>query len=1662
MSVETTYQKKTQLEHILLRPDTYVGSNEYQDEQMWVLADDGSSFENRQIKYVPALYKIFDEILVNAADNYQRDKRMKRLDVIIDQKNNCISILNDGKGIPVQIHKEYNIYVPELIFGHLLTSSNYNDEEKKVVGGRNGFGAKLTNIFSTKFIVESADSKNKKKFQMTWTKNMSEQSEPQISSYTESDYTKITFYPDLKKFHMKELEKDIVDLMKKRVYDMAGVIGGSVKVSLNGERISISSFSDYCDFYLKNQGAEVIKVSDNKGTNNQRWEVIASLSEGQFQQVSFVNSICTSKGGTHVNYITDQITEKLMETLKKKEKSLNIKQFQVKSHLWIFVNCLIENPSFDTQTKETLTLRQQSFGSTCEVSEKFIKELLKSNIINHILLQARAKEQAKMAKTLSAKKQSRLLGVPKLEDANDAGTRNAESCTLIITEGDSAKALAMSGIEVVGRDKFGVFPLKGKMLNVRDSTSKQITENLEIQNIIKVMGMKLNTNYDNVKSLRYGSIMIMADQDHDGSHIKGLFINFIQNFWPSLFQMDGFLKEFITPIVKVRKGNQSISFFSIQDFKRWKSTCPNQHLWKIKYYKGLGTSTDQEAQEYFGNINKHVISFKYNGKDDEDAIDLAFNKKRAEDRKKWLVKYDPEENVDHSQKHLTYKDFVNKELINFSNSDNARSIPSLCDGLKPGQRKILFACFKRNLKNEIKVAQLSGYVAEHSAYHHGEQSLESTIVGMAQSFVGTNNINYLMPIGQFGSRNMGGKEAASARYIHTCLNKITRCVFPEPDDHILYYLEDEGQQVEPIYYLPIIPTALLNGADGIGTGWSTSIPCYNPRELVDSIEKRMMGVPFTDLLPWYKGFTGEISNNEKSQITVSGKYHLVNETTIEITELPIKKWIRDYKNFLEEKLESTKDKDPEIEDIKEYHAGNRVHFVVKMSEKQMEKVQREGIDKYFKLQSTIPTTNMVLFNHEGKLTRYANICEIMEEFYEVRLNAYKRRKEYLVSKIERDLEILSNKKRFILAVINESIRVRNAKRKDLIKELSVQGYVQMKDMPKIKSSKLTSQLEQEQNQDSNEENFETNPNEINAKEYNYLLSLPMWSLTYEKVEEIKQEQKNKQDELDKLVATEVIDIWKEDLKNFIECLDQIEEEEDEEMRKRMKKQSNSKVKQGSTASSKLKKKPTKKKQDSDDDDDDAMDIEEDGDGSDFDTGKKKQKKKPSSAPSSQAGPKGKIGDYKPNLSQDTGISSKTNKNNQNTLGFIKQQAPITTQVKTQPEVKKPVDPLLETLEKYTFKKENTQTQKEEDNTQNSVISQILSQNYSLSLEERLKLRAGENSQNLTQQTNGFSQQVNTQQDYNNLGNKDEEEEDDLLFNFKKEKKEKQSTDIFDELDDLDALFNEKRQGADLENEEEQLTKKRVLNEGEPKSIAQNKKQTKEINDEDLEYNLFKDEKPKQKKPPATAASKSKKVINKNEDDDEDFNDDLSEDEKPKKKRSNQTQSKTKKQKNESEDEDFNSKESDEKPKQRKSNSNSQKARKPKKMSDDEGEEDDDFIIPDEDPDEEKPKKRKSNATKPKNNKEDKDNQKSKKNRTDSPKLKITNSEDEDVAELKQNEVLQTRTRGKRNPIPRKMIIDNSDEDFSEEEEFGNSKKKSVNSKSQKKQKDDESSDECYF
>uniref|UniRef100_G1QMW9 DNA topoisomerase 2 n=1 Tax=Nomascus leucogenys TaxID=61853 RepID=G1QMW9_NOMLE len=1135
LSVERIYQKKTQLEHILLRPDTYIGSVELVTQQMWVY-DEDVGINYREVTFVPGLYKIFDEILVNAADNKQRDPKMSCIRVTIDPENNIISIWNNGKGIPVVEHKVEKMYVPALIFGQLLTSSNYDDDEKKVTGGRNGYGAKLCNIFSTKFTVETASREYKKMFKQTWMDNMGRAGEMELKPFNGEDYTCITFQPDLSKFKMQSLDKDIVALMVRRAYDIAGSTK-DVKVFLNGNKLPVKGFRSYVDMYLKDKLDETgnsLKVIHEQV--NHRWEVCLTMSEKGFQQISFVNSIATSKGGRHVDYVADQIVTKLVDVVKKKNKGgVAVKAHQVKNHMWIFVNALIENPTFDSQTKENMTLQPKSFGSTCQLSEKFIKAAIGCGIVESILNWVKFKAQVQLNKKCSAVKHNRIKGIPKLDDANDAGGRNSTECTLILTEGDSAKTLAVSGLGVVGRDKYGVFPLRGKILNVREASHKQIMENAEINNIIKIVGLQYKKNYedeDSLKTLRYGKIMIMTDQDQDGSHIKGLLINFIHHNWPSLLR-HRFLEEFITPIVKVSKNKQEIAFYSLPEFEEWKSSTPNHKKWKVKYYKGLGTSTSKEAKEYFADMKRHRIQFKYSGPEDDAAISLAFSKKQTDDRKEWLTNFMedrrqrkllglPEDYLyGQTTTYLTYNDFINKELILFSNSDNERSIPSMVDGLKPGQRKVLFTCFKRNDKREVKVAQLAGSVAEMSSYHHGEMSLMMTIINLAQNFVGSNNLNLLQPIGQFGTRLHGGKDSASPRYIFTMLSSLARLLFPPKDDHTLKFLYDDNQRVEPEWYIPIIPMVLINGAEGIGTGWSCKIPNFDVREIVNNIRRLMDGeepLPMVSILCVLRALT-----------------------------FP---WVSTYKEqVLEPMMNGTEKTPPLITDYREYHTDTTVKFVVKMTEEKLAEAERVGLHKVFKLQTSLTCNSMVLFDHVGCLKKYDTVLDILRDFFELRLKYYGLRKEWLLGMLGAESAKLNNQARFILEKIDGKIIIENKPKKELIKVLIQRGY----DSDPVKAWKEAQQKvpDEEENEESDNEKETGKSDSVtdSGPTFNYLLDMPLWYLTKEKKDELCRLRNEKEQELDTLKRKSPSDLWKEDLATFVEELEAVEakEKQDEQV-----------------------------------------------------------------------------------------------------------------------------------------------------------------------------------------------------------------------------------------------------------------------------------------------------------------------------------------------------------------------------------------------------------------------------------------------------------------------------------------------------------------------------------
>ena len=1146
-TVEEKYKKYELLEHILALPDTYIGSIESQKINSYVFDTATAKMESDELTYIPGLLKIFDEVIVNAIDHSMRlkaeeakgkenIKHVKNIKVSIDKNTGIISVYNDGNGIDIKKHSTYgDLWIPELIFGELLTSTNYDKGEEKIWGGKNGYGSKLANIFSKEFIIETVDHYTGKIYTQTFKNNMTERDKPVVKASSKAPYTQITFKPDYEKFGIKNITEDIYKLFHRRVIDACATTNKDVSVYFNGEKISIKDFEKYCELFLDKKEQPLIYESCGE-----RWEVAASISKtGSFEYFSFVNGINTIKGGKHIEYITNMITKNLTEmTLAKKKKT--VKSQHIKDNLIIFVKALIVNPSFDSQSKETLTTPVAKFGSKCDLSDKFYDKLFKSGIIDKALSITEFYDKKKLVKT-DGKKISRII-VPKLDDANLAGTKNSTECTLILTEGDSAKTMAIAGLSVIGRDRYGVFPLRGKILNVKDATLQKISDNNEITAIKKILGLEQNKKYTDISQLRYGSIMIMTDQDHDGSHIKGLVFNIFQSMWHELYEISGFLTSMLTPIIKATNNKKDvIEFYNMSDYERWSETdVAKNSSWKIKYYKGLGTSSDQEAKEYFKNMKK--VTYMYDENADE-VIDLAFNKKRADDRKLWLQNYNKDNVLDYSKLNVDYKSFVDKDLIHFSNRDLQRSINHICDGLKESTRKIIYSCFKRRLyTNEIKVAQLSGYVSEVSAYHHGENSLQQAIVGMAQIYVGTNNINLLNPNGQFGSRCQGGQDASSARYIFTLLSKLTRLIFKEEDNAILNYQDDDGQQIEPEYYVPIIPMILVNGGIGIGTGYSTNIPQFDPSELInickiicnvikmsgtvvksvedlETINETINILEINEITPYYLGFKGNIIKAEKNSYISKGVYRWINDSTVEITELPIGTWTEDYKEMLENMITNGLNN---LKYIENHYTSKNVKFILHFNTSVKDNMA-DNFDVLFKLQSSknLSINNIHLFNKDGAIQKYDTAVEIIKEWAETRILKYFERKNYQIKNLEKEAKVLSNKMRFILDVIAGNIQIMNKKLKEITERL-----IELKYPPINTGSEDVGEELGEKEEKAVDDVVDSN---INYKHYNYLLKLPISQLTYDRKVILEKEYNELDEKLRNLKNTNIEDLWLNDL-----------------------------------------------------------------------------------------------------------------------------------------------------------------------------------------------------------------------------------------------------------------------------------------------------------------------------------------------------------------------------------------------------------------------------------------------------------------------------------------------------------------------------------------------------
>ena len=614
--IEQKFKKLTDLEHVLLRPGRYVGSINPHTAETSVL--DNNKFTTSGLTWNPAFIKIFDEIISNSVDfsKTTEGKHLSMIKVNVDQSTGVISVTDNG-GIVVVIHKEHNQYIPEMIF-ELKAGSNFDDDNVDQLNGQNGEGAALTAIFSKTFTVHTAD--GKKEFIQTHSENSQVKTGP-IVTPSSKKFTTITYLADFARFNMDGIDEGNFKKIEKRVFDVAGC-NPNLKVYFNDTRIDIKSFKDYIGMYT-----DEFMYDENKS-----WEVGVSKSNGSFSHVSFVNNNETIAGGTHVNYVADQIVNKLRAFILKKHK-IDMKPTEIKNHLNLYINCNINQPRYASQTKESCITEVRNFGTSFDVTDKFIQAIVKSSIVQSILDWASAKEQAllnaelrKMNKAVDKLKPSR---VEKFDDANEKKDRS--KTILYISEGDSAKSTVVSA-----RDPMlhGVFALKGKPMNVTDIDYKKLMDNEEFKNILTITGLQLGVPVTKDNPLRFGKICFLTDQDLDGVHIVGLLINMLHTFWPELFEL-GYVYRFVTPLIKVTVGKELLEFYDEPAFLAWKET--NTKKFTSKYYKGLGTSTAKDFKGYLENAS-NLIPIVIEDESDKVSIKLAFSKNAdsANLRKEWL------------------------------------------------------------------------------------------------------------------------------------------------------------------------------------------------------------------------------------------------------------------------------------------------------------------------------------------------------------------------------------------------------------------------------------------------------------------------------------------------------------------------------------------------------------------------------------------------------------------------------------------------------------------------------------------------------------------------------------------------------------------------------------------------------------------------------------------------------------------------------------------------------------------------------------------------------------------------------------------------------------------------------------------------------------------
>ena len=1031
---------------ILRRPDTFLGRVAPRAVTRTVLLEDGTS-TTVECELSPALEKMFDEIITNAIDHRVRDAAMTYIKVSIDD-DGCIQVSNDGSTtIPTTDWPETSIPTPQVLFHELNAGSNLGTVNKHNVGGRNGVGATVTNIFSKRFNVEICNPDDKVEYKQAFSENASVVTTPIRKPYRcKKAITTVRFLPDYTRLGMTlPLSPGVRSILVGRAADASACTPATVHV--NGSKLSIKTLRHYALAF----GGELLgadATSTSLGFAGPQIELVATTAHAPSVHVCFVNGVRCQ--GT----LYDAVLRALASSIAARHPQMLTRHINamLAEHISFFISARINTPSFGSQSKDVLDTPVSQFGVAIPSCDAIAKRIEKLDSIREAIDARRTADDAKsVRKTLRDIGTRSSCTIAKYERATDLG----KDCTLYVTEGDSAKAMVVAGFSIIGRRQNGVFPLRGKLLNTFGLKPADALKNTEIANLVCILGLAPPGSkvYDaaSVKKLPYKRLMIMTDQDHDGSHIKGLLLAFFVHFYPSLLAAaPRFLGRFVTPVVKLRLANERAwrGFFSTSAVDQWKAdvetaTGTPPRIVEASYYKGLGTSTTQEAQAYFREFSKHTVDVALTDTSAE-AVRRCFGKTAVEDRRDMLRHVDPHASVDYTQDRITVDDFCDHELVHFFAADNVRSIPSVVDGLKPSQRKVLYTVIKFSTSGgnkKHKVAQLSGEVAKETCYHHGEQSLAQVIVHMAQDFAGSNNVNLLQPLGQFGNRH--GEKPAAPRYIFTSLSPIARLIFRSEDAAILTHLDDEGTRIEPAYFVPIVPLVLINGAEGIGTGFSTSVPAHSAIDVVRAcLRLCQMDITMEDpsdegekdtsrpstLTPWMRGFTGRVGLDTSTRTVCFHGSHHVEGACIRITELPPGTKTNDLRTLL-----ASMDG---VVDVVSMSTHSTVDLRIEFSSE--DKIPKDVV-KACKLTSKAHLNNMHLFNADGYIQRFETVDDILATFADLRIDAYARRLLVQVEALEEKRSILVAKHDFVRRIVSGDIDPVRTSRASLLSMLGERG-----------------------------------------------------------------------------------------------------------------------------------------------------------------------------------------------------------------------------------------------------------------------------------------------------------------------------------------------------------------------------------------------------------------------------------------------------------------------------------------------------------------------------------------------------------------------------------------------------------------------------------------------